>query len=305
MPQLYDAVTLAQVKTWLKASGTDSDTFLDNLCSVVTKIIETYIDKFLITREFTEYYDGQGKNFLLVRNYPIYSISEINEDITRTFGSTDEISSSDYLLADKNIGKIRLWNNESIFSTGKENVKIVYKAGYSRFKVVSGANNYIDFKEDGGSELNAVISAGEYDAVDFVSAVKSALDAVGAKTYTVIYNFLTKKIKITAPSGTITLLWSTGTNAYRSAGSLMGFNVSADDTAAASHEADYARTGLPENLEYCASAIAEKLYEESKHGAGALLMASEQMEQGGTRTWVKDLPKPVQTILNSYRREFL
>jgi hypothetical protein len=54
---------------------------------------------------------------------------------------------------------------------------------------------------------------------------------VGAGTYTVTYNYLTKKLTITKDSGVFVLKFGTGTNVLKSASSLLGF--SAVDTGSA------------------------------------------------------------------------
>jgi len=112
--------------------------------------------------------------------------------------------------------------------------------------VVSATNKKIDLKEDGGTELTAVIDEGTYPAGatsavagSLCAKLKAALEVAGAGTYTVSYSFTTKLFTISVAGGVVSafqLLFSTGTNAATSARSLLGF-ASADTTSQASHVA--------------------------------------------------------------------
>lgn len=113
-------------------------------------------------------------------------------------------------------------------------------AEVATFVVTSGSNAKINFKEDAGAELTATLTAATYamgtssaQAGTLCAQVKTALQAAAGavKTYTVTYSYSTKKMTITASSGTVQFLWSTGTNAAISARTLLGFTAA--DTSAA------------------------------------------------------------------------
>lgn len=74
--------------------------------------------------------------------------------------------------------------------------KVWRSAGYWD---LSSINKTIVFRETVGVDLTATVAANSYttDAA-FLSAIKTALDAVGAATYTVTRDTTTKKIKITS-----------------------------------------------------------------------------------------------------------
>jgi hypothetical protein len=99
---------------------------------------------------------------------------------------------------------------------------------------VSSNNNQLDFKEGAGSELTAEIAVGSYTATNFVTALKIALDAAGALTYTASFNRSTRAITISTTS-TFSLLSLTGTHTGASAYSLMGFATSSDKTGASTY----------------------------------------------------------------------
>jgi len=66
---------------------------------------------------------------------------------------------------------------------------------------VNSTNNTVLFSENGSSTvLTAAIPEGNYTTGTFTAAVKSALDTVGANTYTVVYNNVSGKLTITANS---------------------------------------------------------------------------------------------------------
>lgn len=102
------------------------------------------------------------------------------------------------------------------------------------------ADSFLDFNI-GGSELNATIAVGFYKTPhDLASAVQTAVQAAGGTAVTVVYSDSTGKFTIAKPSGTLSLLWNTGTNTANTIGNLLGYSVAADDTASLSYPADSA-----------------------------------------------------------------
>jgi len=132
--------TLANVKKYLKISATNADR--DTMLSTIICAIEQNIKDFCNTdfladaNDRTEYYDGDGSSVLLVNHYPIISITSLHDDPYRAFESNSEIRSTDYVIYEKQ-GKIvltadpRLALTGSNFSVGKQNIRIIYKTGYS------------------------------------------------------------------------------------------------------------------------------------------------------------------------------
>lgn len=100
---------------------------------------------------------------------------------------------------------------------------------------VDSSNYAIDFNE-GGSELQASIAYGNYSPTEYLTAVKTALDAAGALTYTVSLNRTTRKITISSTS-TFALLANTGTRASVSAWDMLGYTTASDKTGASTYTA--------------------------------------------------------------------
>jgi hypothetical protein len=104
------------------------------------------------------------------------------------------------------------------------------------FTVTTGANDKINFTEDGGSELTATLAAGTYvmgtssaTASTLCKEVKDKLEAAAgsAGTYTVSYSYTTKKMTIAVSGGAsvFVLKFSTGADAALSARSLLGYGT--------------------------------------------------------------------------------
>jgi len=133
---------------------------------------------------------------------------------------------------------------------------------------VTAENNTLDFNE-GAGELVATISVGSHTATEFCQALKTALDAAGALTYTVNFNRLTRKITVSA-TGNFSLLKTSGDHVGASPWSLMGFTQVGDLSGAATYtgatasgDAYYPQFKLqdyvgPEDLQQAVDAVVTK-----------------------------------------------
>jgi hypothetical protein len=306
MSRIYDIITKDQIKTWLKVESDTEDDFFDELAAAISDVVESYTDKIFVTRQLTEYYDGMGRNEVQLKYYPVYSIVSLNDDPDRDFGSTDEIAGTDYLLYSE-YGVVKLFNDESNFIDALQNVKVIYKAGYSRFNIQDERNNYIDFIEGAGSTgtLSAEITAGIYDAPDAATQLQSALNGTGSLTFTVTYDFFDKKFTTTAPSS-FSILWNTGTNRAKNCADIFGFERSGDSSAITGITSQFVRSGIPEDILLCAKKLSLRFKKESGRGDGIQEIKREMIAQGGTREFIKnDLPDDVKMVLNRYKRGYL
>ena len=72
--------TLAEVKTYLNISDTSEDYYLQTLVDMVDAYVKKYTMRDLEETTYTkELYDGPGTNSLVLRNYPIISVTEVLE----------------------------------------------------------------------------------------------------------------------------------------------------------------------------------------------------------------------------------
>lgn len=141
-------ITATEFKVWRGISGTDYDALLAVLIPGAQANVETWTGRTFDTATFTEYYDGNGSEILLLKNPPIASITSIAYcDSAGTATST--FTSTDYAF-DPDTGEVRLFNARRgvasfddfglivsggpgvypNFSEGFRNVKVVYVGGY-------------------------------------------------------------------------------------------------------------------------------------------------------------------------------
>lgn len=113
---------------------------------------------------------------------------------------------------------------------------------------VTSSNNSIVFNE-GGSDLTATIAAADYtSSTSFFAAIKTALEDVGAGTYTVSADATNLKIVISKTSGgTFSILWS---DAGSTAADLLGYDDTSDDTGWLEYTADELKINTSEWVQW-------------------------------------------------------
>jgi len=122
-------------------------------------------------------------------------------------------------------------------------------SGWGNFRIESGVNDRLDFKDNGGTTRAASLTPGEYNADELAAHIETQMDATpSADTFAVEYLDASNKFKITDDAGTFELLWNTGANKARSIAGTIGFNDAADDTGAANYTADNIRIHSEERL---------------------------------------------------------
>ncbi len=122
-------VSLAEAKAFLKITAASEDSILETMINRASIWANDYTGRLLLSRTNTEYYDGDGTDILILRQYPVTSITNLYDDVDRAFGSNTIIPAADIVLNTEN-GIIRLFNGTAAFNTGMMNVKAVYVAGY-------------------------------------------------------------------------------------------------------------------------------------------------------------------------------
>ena len=150
-----DLAALQDVKDWLAAGGpalgSSDDKVLARMITAVSGAVYAYLSRqIIIPQQVTERYDGVGNPRILLRNYPVLSVSSILVNGTNYPLGTYPTSSSpgwppanalvapwDGLLPGKPqildaYGAINGAANGATygFSWGRQNVQVVYTAGY-------------------------------------------------------------------------------------------------------------------------------------------------------------------------------
>ena len=128
----YALISLEDIREalGLEASETDDDNLLTSLINRISTRIESYCGRKFVGRLYTEYQDGDGEAYVALDQYPIIMVSGLWDDTDRDFEDEDEISSDDYLIYEEE-GYIKLYNDESTFIDGSQNIKIIYSGGYN------------------------------------------------------------------------------------------------------------------------------------------------------------------------------
>lgn len=91
--------------------------------------------------------------------------------------------------------------------------------------VIDSTNNKINFKHNGGSELTATITSGNYTVSELETEIDLRLtNAASANVFSVDYISSTGKWRITSTGSSFELLFGTGTNAANSIAFTIGFS---------------------------------------------------------------------------------
>lgn len=139
MASPFDLVSLADLKSWLEITATDDDVLLAQLITQISRAIFNFIDRAaILPSTYTETYDGGGEVSIMLRQWPVNSVSScVVEGVT--------IPSSPPLVAGASaqIGYVldsstaappgamqRLSLRGYLFTCGLQNVVISYNAGY-------------------------------------------------------------------------------------------------------------------------------------------------------------------------------
>lgn len=113
--------------------------------------------------------------------------------------------------------------------------------------VVTSSNKYIDFNIDGGgTDFSAQLTVKAYKSPkDLAREVAIKMTALAGATISCDYDSTTGKFTISKASGTLQILWNTGTNTANGAHTLLGYSSAGDDTGALTYTSDNAQTYSP------------------------------------------------------------
>lgn len=124
-------------------------------------------------------------------------------------------------------------------------------SNWGYFTITANLNNKLNFNE-GGANLTANLTAGNYSANTLCAHLKAQMEAVGtANAYTWDYIETGNNayhFRVTKASGTLNLLWANGANNATSVANTIGYNNAADDTGALTYTADSVRIHTEEWL---------------------------------------------------------
>jgi hypothetical protein len=113
--------SLDAVKSYLKIniSETTDDDLLSSLIEACSNVIENYCNRKFGIEEYEEEYDGVGKPFIILHNYPVNSIISVMID-------GEIVEPIEYKIR-KNNGM--LFRKSGIWPHGIMNIKVTYSSG--------------------------------------------------------------------------------------------------------------------------------------------------------------------------------
>jgi hypothetical protein len=125
-----DLCSLEEAKRFydITTSKAEDDTLIEELIGRVSSLFHSYIGIDQIkSKVYTEYYDGDGTEYLFLDKVPVISVTSIHEDNDWTFGSDVLLDALTYRVANKRYITLK----DDVFAPGTQNIKVVYTAGYA------------------------------------------------------------------------------------------------------------------------------------------------------------------------------
>jgi hypothetical protein len=123
-------VTLAEVKAILGITTAASDTRLQLVIDMVAAAMENECDRVFDSATYTEYYNHEGgHNMLVLRQWPLVTLTSVNVDTSYAWGSGTALTLSDAVTTDTTNGIV--YRRGAFWTYGTRHIKVVYTAGYS------------------------------------------------------------------------------------------------------------------------------------------------------------------------------
>lgn len=130
----YAWVAVLSVKEHLNIKDTDlsQDNVVTRMLNASTAMIESFLDRKVLQRTFTEYYDGRGNDRMLLRQWPVVKPTELWDDPSGKFTDVNnKLATTDYDVegeGDSAVGVVLLDGQR--FGKGTRNIKVIYQGGY-------------------------------------------------------------------------------------------------------------------------------------------------------------------------------
>lgn len=122
-------VSFQEAATFLKISSEIETPTIEDFINRASIWTNEYTGRRLKSRSNIDIYDGDGSDILLLRDYPVTSITDLRIDDGTNNGSPPQTTSGDYTV-NLQSGLIKL-KNGVMFSKGFQNITITYTAGYA------------------------------------------------------------------------------------------------------------------------------------------------------------------------------
>jgi|GEM_PF-6811100 len=110
--------TKDRVKRALAIDIGSNDSLLEDIIKSVSKMVEDYCNRIFIYGEYTEIFDGDGRDIIFLKGFPVREIKSIK---------LDGVDITDDCKVNKELGEIYYQKG---FSEGFQNIEVIYTCGY-------------------------------------------------------------------------------------------------------------------------------------------------------------------------------
>lgn len=117
--------TVEQVKGYLSIGNVVDDALLERMLHAASGYIQTWINRSLDLQSYSALLDGNGSDTLVLRNFPIVSVSDLRINGAVIAAAADD-SAMGYWFDD-----YRLMLRGRVFPRGRGNVRLNYQAGFA------------------------------------------------------------------------------------------------------------------------------------------------------------------------------
>ncbi len=129
-----DLVSLAQLKAYLGVQSSADDILLGSMIGQISRAICTYLNRsFVLPRDVVDLFDGNGRNRIQLRNWPVVSVSSVSID-GQPIPQAADCQSHGWLLEPSDNeppGAMQMiMLRGGVFPRGWQNIAIAYRAGY-------------------------------------------------------------------------------------------------------------------------------------------------------------------------------
>lgn len=162
---------LATIKDWLGITGANSDSILTHILDAASQFALNYMnrDGFAATT-YTENFKGNGKDAMLLHNWPLISVSSVGINGRAVLASpigNNGLPGSGYTISDPRQAPQAVILHGSYFDLGAP-CRVVYRAGFEDVEVQTLVNN------------SGTVSVASFSKGHWTSNVGVTLDGVAA-----------------------------------------------------------------------------------------------------------------------------
>lgn len=118
-----DLTSLASAKQYLAISDSQADALVQQLITGASAFIQAMASRTFASTDYTDTFDGRGKNKIPLKNYPVTAVSAVTVDGVSIPAATNVLASG--FLFDQYTLMLRHYR----FSPGMQNIVVEYTAG--------------------------------------------------------------------------------------------------------------------------------------------------------------------------------